>query len=177
MNEAGGGFEVTWDEANMVAAYRLHCSRMWQRKSYAIAGTVFAAVLFLILVGESETRDTAAIVAAAAVSVGVGIALVVLMILANRYASGALVKSWAKQFELDSTVTRFDYDAAGLRITDRMFGGEMRWDEAKGYAEGEEIVLVYRSPQFYYYISKRAAPTGEVAKLVSLMQAAGVRQL
>jgi hypothetical protein len=176
MREAAGAFEVTWNEANMIAAYRLHCGRFWNRKSFAITGAVFAAIFFLIFVGKSESLDIASLVAASALSLLTAAGFVALLQLANRYGSGAQVRGWARQFDLEGAITRFEFGSEGLKITDRMFGGEMRWSEAKGFVENEEILLIYRSPQFYYYISKRDVPAAELANLRALMQAAGLSQ-
>jgi len=177
MSEPFGAFEVNWSEANMIAAYRLHCSRLWRWKSYAIAGAVFTIVFFLIFVGKSQSPDATAVITAAALSIGIGIALVALMRFANRFGSGAQVRGWAKQLDLAGSLTRFEYDAERLVIKDRMFGGEMRWCEATGFFEDEETLLIYRAPQFYYYIAKGDVAAQELAKLRTVMQAAGLRQL
>ena len=160
----------------MAAAYRLHCSASWQRRHSYVAGVIFAAMFFVILLGGEGSLDAFSIVAYVVFSIAVGAGLVGVILLANRFNSGAPARQWANQFNLEGTITRFEYDPNGLRIIDRMFGGEMRWSEVKDFVENDEVLLIYRSPQFYYYISKLAVPEVELSRLVSVMQAAGVRQ-
>ena len=58
-----------------------------------------------------------------------------------------------------------------------MFGGEMKWQDAYGWTENENFILIYRSPTFYYYMSKVDASQPDVENIVRVMQLVNVKQL
>ncbi|MEL7741393.1 hypothetical protein AAG590_07785 [Citromicrobium bathyomarinum] len=177
MDVPSGHFEVTYGEAKMVEAYRFHNSRHWRWWLYLLVGAIFAFLFFVGFAIHYDPADIELLVGHAVLSAGVGAGLIALMKLANRYAGAAPVKQWASQFDLDGAVTGFQYDTNGLTITDRMFGGELLWREAHGWAENDAVLLIYRAPEFYYYIIKRDVEEHHIASLIAAMNAAGVKHI
>jgi len=151
--------------------------RPWWRAVPAAAYSALSATYGVSFAIHYDPADIELLVGHAVLSVGVGAGLIALMGLANRYAGAAPVKQWASQFDLDGAVTGFQYDENGLTITDRMFGGELLWREAHGWAENDAILLIYRAPQFYYYIIKRDVEEHHIASLIAAMNAASVKHI
>jgi hypothetical protein len=137
-------------------------------------GVLFAAFFFLIFAFQDGVPDAPELFGLAATSAFVGAGLVGLVILANRYSGGAQIRSWMDQYKLEGAVSRFEYDSERLVIKDRLFGGEMDWAEAKSWSENEEVLLIYRNTQFYYFVSKRDVPPHDVNNLIDVMRSANV---
>ncbi len=58
-----------------------------------------------------------------------------------------------------------------------MFGGELKWQDAYGWTEDENFILIYRSPTFYYYVPKASVSQSDVENIVRLMQSVDVKKL
>lgn len=177
MTAINGQFDTVYKEANAVKALRFHCSRQWSVGGYLLVGAIFTIVLFFLFEGSPPYTSISAAAFTATASLLIAACVVGLMILINRKGGHGQVRSWMSQYNLEGAVCGFQYDQEKLKITDRMFGGEMAWNEAHGWVENDDLLMIYRSPVFYYYVPKADVPAQDVENLISVMQAAQVPKL
>jgi len=177
VSSVGGRFETVYCEENAAEALRFHCSRQWTRRNYLITGAIFSVTFFFIFWGRSEASTGEDWVPSVALSLFVGTALCGAIWLANRFTGKRQIQSWLADHKLEGAVCRFEYDEDKLTITDPMFGGELKWQDAYGWTEDENFILIYRSPTFYYYVPKASVSQSDVENIVRLMQSVDVKKL
>lgn len=170
-------FELIFDVDDCAAAYRFHVGRQWRLGHYVLMGLIFAGLLFALFVAKRDHLTASDLLFTGAFAMAVGAALVGAMILSNRRIKGEDIREMVREYNREGAVCRYTFDSEKLRIEDRLAGGEMDWKEAYGWAETPELVMIYRTRDFYYFIAKRQIEADMVAKLIAVMQAAGVRQL
>lgn len=61
-----------------------------------------------------------------------------------------------------SEATVYRFDETTLRIEDALFGGQIAWRDVHGWLDSDDLLLIYRGPQFFYYIDKKEVDTEDL---------------
>ena len=176
-SQTEGAFELIYEEDNLKAGYRLHISRQTSIAGHVFTACVFAAISFAALAMAEGFLAGAGSLGKAGIAIAIGAALAYAIAYLNRSMIGFGFTDWLKKMGQNAGTTKYIYDAHRLVIEDRMFGGEMNWTEAHGWTEDEHILLIYRSPVFYYYLAKTKVPDHDLSNLTAILQTAKVPRL
>lgn len=64
-----------------------------------------------------------------------------------------------------------------LVIDDEVLGGRLSWTDVYAWRNDDELLLVYRAPQFFYYIEKAEVPPDALTVLIDRLKASPGKQL
>ena len=81
------------------------------------------------------------------------------------------------RMKLSGKTTTYRVASDQLIIEDDVLGGRLPWSEVHAWRSDEELLLVYRTPQFFYYIDKSEVPGPALTALIDHLKASPGKQL
>lgn len=81
------------------------------------------------------------------------------------------------QMKMEEKTTSYRMEDSQLVIDDEVLGGRLPWTEVYAWRDDDELLLIYRAPQFFYYIDKSEVPPPALTALMDHLKASPGKQL
>lgn len=163
-------FSVPYDLDELVDSYLLHsevtkkAAGPW--KIFLFVGTAFLGVFVLLAITKAGLQLKDAIWAVPT-ALALGALAAWLPLRFNRPSVKRSLKGHWDQLKREGQQCTYRFDADRIIIIDKVTGGELEWAEVHAWHEGEQFLLIYRSPQFYYYIVKQRVDSETLDSLIA----------
>ena len=170
-------FEMPYDLDSQLAATRAPDLRGW---TFGITAMAFFGILTVLLLIHAvfngvpvDSQDGQRVVL---MTSAVSAALLVLAFAWQYFVTPIMLKKSFEELALSSKSSIYTLGDDGLVVEDEMFGGSMRWGEAREWIETDRFILVYRSADLVYNFDKSRIPDGAADFIRARLKSAGVAE-
>lgn len=173
-------FSVPYDLDELVDSYLLHsevtkkAAGPW--KIFLFLSTAFLGVFVLLAITKAGLQLKDAIWAVPT-ALALGALAAWLPLRFNRPSVKRSLKGHWDQLKREGQQCTYRFDADRITIIDKVTGGELEWPEVHAWHESERFLLIYRSPQFYYYIVKQRVDSETLASLIAKLALSAAKQI
>jgi len=173
-------FTQTFDIDRAVDAYEIHSAITRSLSTRIYIFIVMAVIFFAMGWSISGVKDGSTLN-------GVLISSLVSVLLAyliawppkrwGRLGLRPQIKSYRENMSLEDSDTTYTFGENELLIDDNVHGGRLAWQKVHAWHDGTDLFLIYRAPQFFYFLDKKLMDEGQQAILRERLVSSKAKQL
>ena len=150
-------FSQAYNLDRAVEAHAIHLSISQTPKQRWLVFILMAVIfsgLFSVLITSSDRFQSESFVPWIALSFGPAALLAWMPQSLNRYGLRRQIAQYHEQCGLAGRLTTYAFGDVQITIDDEAMGGTLAWNAVHAWRDDKDLLLIYRAPQFYYYIDK-----------------------